>query len=881
MNIKGVRRWFLLLGALWAATQNGRGSPGFDLNLQRPGDALVLTLPSTMQTPDLGLTYPEYTVEKSADLMNWQPVGGKLHGLSGHSGPLLTVSLDWASGAQFYRASADPYAAAATVELGSGGEEVFGYDSRMAAELDAIGLLSVAAFSNAVPQPAYAPTISFDPTTAQFWTNFAAVPAFSLNAAELAVFQTNGFVVSERLGAQSFADAYYSTFDNAVPVFVTADSLLQAWHRSYCNMLEELEELQMSTLLERMLTNMAASLPQAYQEYGAGPLSNSILDADYFLTVARSLWAGQQVASSLPVPGQDQTVANTLSAIASLALTPKFAIFGSYRDIDFSQFTVRGHYTDSARLSLYFQAMMWCGYIDLRVVTFPPNPEDDIRQLGTAIVMNYLLEQSGELDDWTALEQITSAFVGVTDSMTFAQLGQLLAAAQITSPAAVSGLATLTNLQTRLLTGELGVQSIPGAVFQAPLGPGELQLPRSFTVCGQKFALDSWAFSQVLFDKVHWAPDDDDRIIGGKVIRRVPSCLDVAYSVLGNDQIVPELAARMLNNNGVPFRDGLPYQQNLLAARQVIESQDPGVWTNNIYNAWLAALRALSAPTTDTQYPEAMQTPAWAMKTLNCQLASWTELKHDTVLYAKQPVSPYLLCGYPVGFVEPRSEFWLQMQTLADVAASSISSLRLSGSVYAYRTNWPPGSGPFSAYVDLATVQASQIAFTANFSAQMAILHGIALEELAQQPLTDAETAFIQNLMEWTADYTGTRHYDGWYPKLFYRNVFSAAGPYFDEDQGSAMWDALVTDVDTDAPDEMVGDPGAVLQEGVGNVHLLLIAIDNGPDRMVYAGPVFSHYEFEMPTGTRLTDDQWKSMLTNGQEPPPPDWTQTYLVPSP
>ena len=77
----------------------------------------------------------------------------------------------------------------------------------------------------------------------------------------------------------------------------------------------------------------------------------------------------------------------------------------------------------------------------------------------------------------------------------------------------------------------------------------------------------------------------------------------------------------------------------------------------------------------------------------------------------------------------------------------------------------------------------------------MAILHGIALEELAQQPLTDAETAFIQNLMEWTADYTGTRHYDGWYPKLFYRNVFSAAGPYFDEDQGSAMWDALVTDV--------------------------------------------------------------------------------------
>ena len=872
MRIKGVWRWFLLLGLLWAATQNGRGSPGFDLNLQQSAGKLVLTLPSTMQTADLGLTYPEYTVERSADLENWQPVGGKLHGLSGRSGPLLNLSLDLAPGAQFYRASADPYAPAATVELGSGGEEVFGYDSQMADELDAIGSLSVAAFSNSVPQPAYLPAISFDPTTAQFWTNFAAVPAFSLNPAELTVFKTNGFVVSERLGTSSFADAYYNAFDNELPVFVTADSLLHAWHRSYCNMLEELEELQMATLLERMLTNMAASLPEAYQKYGAGPLSNSILDADYFLTVARSLWTGYQVPGSLPVAGQSQTVAKTLSAIASLALIDQFPIFGSYRDIDFSQFTVRGHYTDSARLSLYFQTMMWCGYIDLRVATFPPNQEDDIRELGTAIVMNYLLQQSGELDDWTALEQITSAFVGVTDSMTFAQLGQLLAAANITSPAAVPDLVTLTNLQTRLLTGELGVQSIPGAPFQAPLGPGQLELPRSFTVCGQKFVLDGWAFSQVVFDKVVF-----DNV---PVMRRVPSCLDVAYSVLGNDQIVPELAARMLNTNGVPFRDGLPYQQNLLAVRQVMNSQGPAVWTNNLYNAWLAALRTLSAPTTAPQYPQAMQTPAWAMKTLSCQLASWTELKHDTVLYAKQPVTPGILCGYPAGFVEPRPEFWQQMQTLADTAARSISALRLSGSVYVSRTNLTFGE-TWSTTVDLATVQASQVAFTTNFSAQVAILHGIALEELAQQPLTDAETAFIQNLMEWYADYTGTRHYNGWYPLLFYRSVFGAAGTWFDEDQGSAMWDALVTDVNTDAPDVNVGDPGAVLHEGVGNVHLLLIAVDNGPDRMVYAGPVFSHYEFEEPTGTRLTDAQWKTMLTNGQKPPSPDWTQSYLVPSP
>ena len=51
---------------------------------------------------------------------------------------------------------------------------------------------------------------------------------------------------------------------------------------------------------------------------------------------------------------------------------------------------------------------------------------------------------------------------------------------------------------------------------------------------------------------------------------------------------------------------------------------------------WLATLRELSKPISDSKYPEAMRTRTWGMKTLNTQLASWTQLRHDTVLYAKQ-----------------------------------------------------------------------------------------------------------------------------------------------------------------------------------------------------------------------------------------------------
>lgn len=56
-----------------------------------------------------------------------------------------------------------------------------------------------------------------------------------------------------------------------------------------------------------------------------------------------------------------------------------------------------------------------------------------------------------------------------------------------------------------------------------------------------------------------------------------------------------------------------------------------------------------------------------------------------------------------------------------------------------------------------------------------------------------------------------------------------------------------------------------MIHEGVGNVNLLIMAVDNGPDRMVYAGPVFSHYEFEMPLGTRLTDEEWQLLLKSAE----------------
>ena len=136
-------------------------------------------------------------------------------------------------------------------------------------------------------------------------------------------------------------------------------------------------------------------------------------------------------------------------------------------------------------------------------------------------------------------------------------------------------------------------------------------------------------------------------------------------------------------------------------------------------------------------------------------------------------------------------------------------------------------------------------------------------------------------------DYTGARTYGGWYPQLFYQpgSEYIPASYYTKpsgDNQGSDYWDALVTDVHTDPTDVIAGDPGSILHEAVGNVNLVMIAVDSGPtDRCVYAGPVLSHYEFELGPTTRQTDEVWKSQVSAGPLPPQPEWTRSYLVPSP
>jgi hypothetical protein len=166
-------------------------------------------------------------------------------------------------------------------------------------------------------------------------------------------------------------------------------------------------------------------------------------------------------------------------------------------------------------------------------------------------------------------------------------------------------------------------------------------------------------------------------------------------------------------------------------------------------------------------------------------------------------------------------------------------------------------------------VREQHVEFLKRFVGTVKTLRQIVEKQMAQQEMNKEELKFLEEVVQLSIGCGGPRRFTGWYPRLFY-------GDYTEE---CMKWDALVADVHTNLPAPKVGDPGCILHQAVGNTDLLIIAIDNGKDRMVYAGPVLSHYEFELPTGVRKTDSRWQEDLRTGNAPPRPEWTRNYLVP--
>ncbi|MCX6875247.1 MAG: DUF3160 domain-containing protein [Verrucomicrobia bacterium] len=836
-----------------------------------PESARVSTTLPPADTPH-SLSTRRTLLESSTDLKTWLPEGTEL--ITAPDGPRQTAQdIPLPGPRRFFRVRIVDTPSF----LASGGADVFGYSTAFAERLSLNSDITPGNFTAWYPAGASLPGVSFDVATAEYYPEWNADPAvwnaalppgstnqrltdFRLDPASQQKLLTNGFVVSEARGAVSFTDLYYRIWTDDLPVFVTSDSILHAWHRTWITMLEEIEELALRPRLVTLVTGLRTHLDSATVP---SALAQGMAEAQSFLENAATL--ASYVGTSPP------TLSGfPLAAVEASMVADEF-IFGSLRTVDWTQFGPRSHYTNSETLKSYFRTMMWLSIIDFRI---DERAEDQsLRQLEAAMVLTLALRDAGLMAEWEEIDRILTTFVGRADSMTPPQLLEILQSENLGSMSAITSSAVVENLLVRIQAGEAGVQDILAHPIEAPIAEEKLVLPRSFTFFSQRFTPESWAMGRMVFDNIWRVNADPAGAPMVRVLRRLPSALDINFAVMGNNTPASLLAQRM-TSSGVPYRDGLDYSRELVSVREVMDSQPPEAWGGTLYLHQLGALRTLSDPL-PASVPEAMRTEAWKWKTVQTQLAGWTELRHDNLLYAKQSYTPPVLCFYPAGYVEPRPAFYVAMKQLVDFASATLTSLPMSGT---YPGRPIPEGDPIT--VNLASRKAQWLAHFSGMSSSLQSLAEIAQSEVNHTPFSADQTIFIQELVQVVGDYAyNGRSYSGWYPRMYLKSVFANA---FDP-HPSEMWDPLVTDVHTDGPDFILtGDPGAVLYNATGNAALMLVAIDVNGQRCLHGGPAFTYYEFTRAYGqTRLTDETWKTQVRNQAQPAHPEWTTSWLTPGP
>jgi len=695
--------------------------------------------------------------------------------------------------------------------------------------------------------------LPFDPTKVRFYAD--AAERLKLTPEEQRIFRQRGVVGVDHAQRYSMGSAYHAIYTRDLPVLVTTDSILHALHRSFDATLKELETNVFTHSMKNVLSRTAATLAADKAPFRDTELRASAEDVDLYLAVARSLLNGAGAPPDEPAPGRFEpqgeapeavtpklvepaAVASLIRKASSLDMeTPengrKTALYGGKRFVDWSQFRPRGHYTQSMALRRYFRAMMWLGRPDLGWTLRAVDPVSGLRiapgrELRSAALFVLTLERSGELGNLAAISNTIDFMVGRSDNVSIADVQAALKAAGITKPAELAGADALGRIDRALDASGVRAQQIRSQVLDSDESSQKpTDLPLGFQVFGQRFVIDSFALSRVVYDGILYK--------GEKQKRMMPTGLDV-MAALGSDEATRLLEAEL---------DRWHYGSNLLAARRVAESMTKADWSENAYTSWLAALRTLDDTSTARAFPAVMKTEAWRRKQLQTQLGSWAELRHDTILYAKQSYTSSLGCEYPAGFVEPYPEFFDRLEELTGTL-----SKRLTGVSVPFA---PPDIGRSSAN--------GQSRFFEQFSQTMARLGDLARAELAGRPFSAKDKEFLKQTIDIRGGGSGGPYYTGWYPQLIYGGNPDAYEP-------------SVADVHTDP------NSGAVLEEAVGDVGFVVVAVDNGPDRMAYVGPVYSYYEFTTPARKRMTDEEWSDAIRSRKVPPRPSFTRVFQPPA-
>ncbi|HEY8944202.1 MAG TPA: DUF3160 domain-containing protein [Polyangiaceae bacterium] len=686
------------------------------------------------------------------------------------------------------------------------------------AALSAVSELGASELAERYAMP-FQPAPSYDVTNVQGLSTIQG-SALSLSAAELAALGEKGFVITDQI-SPTFLYGYAHIYSADLPVYVSVDSILYSIHDSYDDILQHLESGVLSRELAALLSGMRARL----SEIEAGEARG---DADVYLTVAASLLGG---TSLRPAAGGDPALVAELYQKANAAQgMQQITLFGVARDEDFSQFEPRGHYTDSEELKRYFRAMMWLGRTDFRMLETQPDGNRVFRrrQVEAALVLRELVDDALR-ERFDRIDETITAFVGEHDYMRLAELDSLVADLGVSSRAELSAIEDA-QIVAAIVEGGYGAQRISSHIMYNGLSEaGTLPLSASFAFLGQRYVLDSHVFSNVVYD----------RVAKGSVKRMLPNPLDAAFAALGNDQAVSLLSEEL---------ERYPYAADLASMRVLADAHPESFWSGNLYNLWLSAVRTLSPDAQALTQPDSGLFPAarselWGRRMLNAQLASWAELRHDTILYAKQSYTGGIACEFPDAYLDPYPEFYAKVGEYATRGKDLVSRLGLAAGA-------ADTSRVLGYFDSLATVAAR-------------------LKEMAEYQRTGAE--FTAEMMEFINDAVTVESICGgaeltnlgWYGKLFFNP------------DAALEFDPTIADVHTQPTDEAGNPVGRVLHVGTGGARKMVVIAEGCSGPRAYVGLSSSYYEKITENFERLTDQEWKQQVSAA---PDPTWVAPLIT---
>lgn len=591
----------------------------------------------------------------------------------------------------------------------------------------------------------------------------------------------NGFVVCGDAGREFF-EIYEMNRYELRPNFVTVDSLMHTYHLYFSYLLKNTEKDYLIEDITNLSRLMLTHSIEQYDRLKESEWESAAARNVAFFTVGTKLLDDNTEVKDYVA----ETVENELNSIKQAEGIKESEITGAFED--YTQYIPRGYYEGDENLEKYFRAMMWYGRIHFK-------QEEEDMDRSALLIAKALDDNSEAYQLWESIYAVTSFFAGASDDLGVCEYAPIIRKAY-GEDAAIDDLIgnEAAFHEFHAMTAALSAPQINSI----PIEGGDDNVILGFRFMGQRFTIDASIMQRLIYSDVKENSEGFRRML--------PDVLDVP-AALGSD-----LALAILEEEGAADYTG--YLENMEKLRESLSEENSTLWSASLYANWLNTLRPLLTVKGEG-YPVFMQNEEWSKKNLECFAGSFTELKHDTILYAKQVIAE-MGGGYDEepdyrGYVEPEPLVYARFVNLTELTSQGLKEY-----------------GMLSSDEEENLSRLSQIA---------GWLLEISKKELQDEVLTDEQYEFI-------ADYGGNIEH------FWYEAIKDDGG----EISAQTYPAAVVADIATDPN-------GQVLEVATGDPSIIYVVVKVDGKIKIASGSVYSFYQFAWPLDDRLTDTKWRQMI--------------------